>query len=205
MNPLAVATILCAAQKTAQTPQISDYFPLASGSKWTYAQTVNGSTEVLEYVAGPPTKVGKQNASPVSVSGSKGTQGTTYYYIENNTVQMVAYDPKSPLTDPRPILRVEAKPTNWVWDGVEGGVAVHMEAASALKGRRKVLGEVRDILELRIRATLGNRDLGWRIDQTGFYAKGLGLAEMQQEEVLNKQRTKLSLLLMKYEPSSGKS
>ena len=76
-----------------------------------------------------------------------------------------------------------------------------MKAESELKGKRKILGIEREVLEARynVSVEVGNGIFLTR-KQTALYAKGVGLCELIEESTINKRTTKIKTVLTKYIP-----
>lgn len=179
------------------TGAVADYFPLTPGAHWTYVREFSGGRGELVQVAGQPIKIGKTLAVPVQpqVAGAV----ASYYAIGDNTVYLVAYDPQAPFVSPRPVLRVSNKAEKWSWDGVDNTMYIHMDCESTPVGLRKVLGEQREAVQLKIVASVSTTQVKWTVSQTAYYAKGVGLYEMQEVSE-GQSKSKATLTLTGYSP-----
>lgn len=191
---------LLAAAAIVAAPSISDFFPLAVGTTWEYAEQgmiIRDRVAPMEDVAGAP-------AVPV-VSEIQGKEDhRTYYRVEGDTAYIVAFDPKKPLGMPIPVLKVGAGRTKWEFTGqsmlYNEPVPQSMTAESAPKGKRKVLDRELEVIEVKMKGMLGsNPGTAIKVNQVAYYAKGIGLVEMLSENTIGSQRSKSQLKLVKFE------
>lgn len=199
------ASMLPASQSVA--PQVGDYFPLVPGTRWTYEErsgriAATSRDEVLE-----PVDVGGRPAFPIRTTVEGRVVDTRYYRIEGDQVVIVAFDPKAPLEVPQPVLRVGSGRTQWAFAGripfMGGPVPLELSGTSVPRGRRKVLGEDREVIEVSIDANFEN-DANTRLisRQTAIYAKGVGLVEMTERRTISRTTTETRYRLIRFEPPS---
>lgn len=190
-------TALLAAAAMAPAASAEDYFPLTAGSKWTYQNVSTGEVVVQE--TGPAIDIGGQQATPLWMR-ERGRRGeTAYYRVDGDTVYIVAYDPKKPLKDPIPTLKVGTGKVKWAYSGsipFEGGDAILSQSSEAVAKKAKVLDVPTDVIEVKTDALVG----GIKFKTTVLFAKGLGMVENSGETRFGKQLTRQVLRLTKFEP-----
>ncbi len=187
-----------------QGPSIKDFFPLVAGTKWQYLATSEGPNTNITMVVGPAEKVGDDQAIPIVTRIMGRDVDKIYYYAKDSTVFIVAYNPKKPFPSARPVLQIgEGGNARWDYRGDEDGFPLSVNCESNLKGKRKVLGQDVDILELKVDAVLGSDSVGMKFKQTALYARGIGLVEMTEERKVNKNTYKKHLTLTGVEAPAG--
>ena len=182
---------------------VAAYFPLDRGAKWTYMREANGSRGQFVQVAGAEKQIGADRAIPIEpqIPGVM----PAFYALKNGAVYVVAYDYLVPLVPPRMVFRASAATEKWSWDAVEHTMYIHMDAESAPVGIRKVLGEDRDVIQVKMVAQVSATNSKWTETQIALYAKGIGLYEMQDESS-GEMKSKVTLTLTSFEPGrSAKS
>lgn len=188
-----------------QPVSVEDYFPLTVGTKWHYEIEGQVSSSYVDEVVKTVTVNEKPSFAIFSKAGSTPI-GFSAYRVEGDTVYVVAYDERRALPTPQPVLKVADKPVEWSYDGmtqVESQmVKLQYKAASAPKGKRKVLGEERDVVEVRMDATIYElKDLiTTRVSQTILYAKGVGMYEMTDTSDFGGQKSVRKVKLVRFEP-----
>ncbi|HZH98057.1 MAG TPA: hypothetical protein VEX38_03725 [Fimbriimonadaceae bacterium] len=191
---------LIAVTACASAESIADYFPLATGTKWHYSSVIGNFSESVHEEALAPVEVAGALASPISSRTEQMRADTTLYRVDGNTVYLVGYDPKRPLDPPRPVLKWDGAKTSWTFNGIDEGLPLQIKAQVDRAGKRKILDRDMDVLELKMEAVLGDGKSGMRFKQQAFYARGIGLAEMNEEQKVGKKTTKRTLRLIKFEP-----
>lgn len=192
----------------AQGPSVAEYFPLKPGITWTYQEVGGITTNVYTDKVGEPIDIEGKPASPI-ISSLRGKQiGSTYYRIEDNTVFIVAYNPKKPLSTPQPVMKLGAARLKWEYAGdsvfLNEAIGLVMKAESGLAGKRPVMGIETSVVEIKLSGVLGeNPELALKVDQVAYYAKGIGLVEMLSENRLGTRTSKTQLKLVKFEPAPG--
>jgi len=182
----------------AQNPAIAaDYFPLGQGTKWTYSREVNGARMEFTQAVGPDQKIGGDIATPIQpqIPGAM----PVYYVVKDQAVYVAAYDYKVPLLPMRQVLSAAATPQKWIWEGLEQTLYIHMDGESTPLGPRKVLGQDRDAIQVRIVAQVSGTRGKWTETQTAYYAKGIGLYAMEDQSS-GEGKTKITLTLTAFEP-----
>jgi hypothetical protein len=194
-----ILTTLIAAIAASPAASVGDFFPLAPGTRWTYEDTTTHEEYVQE--AGEPMEVGDGLATPVYVK-ERGRRGeTAYYRIVDDTVFLVAYDAKKPLAAPMPVLKVGPDRVKWTYSGklpFDGGEVTLVQAGeSAPKGRRKVLEQQLDVIEVKFERTFETM----KMRQESVYARGIGMVEMKEVNLTGKKQEKHGLKLTKFVPA----
>jgi hypothetical protein len=186
---------------------VEDYFPLQPGATWSYVE--EGPAQSLSYVDTvlEATEVGGEPAIPVESRVAGKLDQTRYYRVIGDTVYLVAYDPKKPLKAPQPVLKAADRKVTWDFKGLvpffKDDVPLEFKASAAPKGRKKVLGEERECLELVLDAKmLGGPEMVIEIRQQALYAKGVGLVEMKQRQTIKGKATESTIRLTSFEIGS---
>lgn len=182
----------------------ADFFPLDVGTKWHYEETVANIATVHTDEVLSPVKIGELMATPIASSVNGHVYDTLYYRVEGDTVFLVAYDPKKPLSLPLPILKVADGRVKWDYVGetelADEPANLSMKCESAPKGERDVLGTRRETIELKVEAQVGgSAATGIKNRQTALYAKGVGMIEMRGEGKVGNTTTKFERKLIKFE------
>lgn len=196
--------ILLAALLAARSPAEA-YFPLMEGAKWTYKSEAGGLAATQIDVAGKPVEVGGSPATPIVTTVNGRTVGTSYYRVEGDTVFLVAEDPKKPLADPQPVLRVSEGKATWTFSGptslMGAAASLDLKGESFHRGERTVLDAKRTVLDVKLEMRIStNEALNIVGKQLSTYAKGVGLIELHSEQTVGKTKSKSSLRLVKFEP-----
>jgi hypothetical protein len=179
---------------------VTDYFPVEPGTKWIYSSQSGNFTERVTVEALATVTIGSVTAYPFLTRTDTLRPSTMYYTIEGSTVALIGYDPKRPFEQPRPILRMEGPKTQWEYRGFDDAMPLHIKAQLERKGKRKILDREVDVVELKLDAVLGDSKSGMRFKQQAFYGKGIGLAEMNDEQTVGRRKTKTTMKLVQFEP-----
>ena len=184
---------------------VADFFPTRAGTQWTYETISNGPKMVSVTTAGEPVDVGDQPAFPFKTTVGGSLAEIMHYRTSADTVYVVAYKATQVLDEPRPILKLGEKGTKWEVDTNEDGLPLSLKNESALRGRRKILDQDVDVIELKVDAVLGDKNsMAMEFKQTAIYARGIGLAELTEERKVSKKVYKRKVRLTKYvTPSAG--
>lgn len=197
---------LCLTFALAPTAAI-DWFPLQPGNKWTYREEgrfLQNSfvDEVLE-----PVSIGEVKAFPVTTSQDGKVIETVYYQETPDVIFIVAYDPKKPLKDPRPLFKASSKKETWDYVGLtpflRDFVPLKLKGESSPKGKRTVLGREAELLEVKFDAQLGATSNDVVLSkQVALYAKGIGLVEMTARTTVGRQTDEVKLKLVDFKPAN---
>lgn len=192
-----LATVALSAPLTAE-----DFFPLVPGTKWIYEE--QGGMMRLLYTdeVKEPVEVGGIRLTPVQTKQGDKVVETVYYQVTPTAVAIGAYDMKALLSDPRPVFKVDGDRTTWEFSGttpfVRDQVPLFMRGEAKRNGKKKVLGEERETLMVKIDATVAAADgVTIKSKQTAYYAAGVGLYEMREEGTIGSQVSKRSMILIK--------
>jgi hypothetical protein len=175
----------------------ADYFPLDPGEHWVYTCDKDGALDELSYTAQRPVKIGGALASPLLMQ--EGTQSTTLYYLTDpDTVWLLGVDKDNPYPSPHAVLRTSG---SWKGDYMERD-PVNMDASAKGIGKRSVLGQSRDVLEVTTKLVFGNTKVKLIIVEHAEYAKGLGLIRFEMDQTQGRQKQHELLTLKSFEPGS---
>lgn len=199
--------LVCIAALAVGAPpaNIADFYPMQPGARWEFEATQNNQKFVMIEEAGAAVPIKGRDAVPKTTTIQGSPIAREYCRIDGDTVYTVAYDPKRPLPTPMPLLKIGPGKTKWEFVGPTDFMStpanMNMKAESELKGRRKVLGAEREVLEARydVSVEVGNGIFLTR-KQTALYAKGLGLCELIDESTINRKTTRRKTVLTKYVP-----
>ena len=201
LNTLCLAVSLMSPPATGA----GDYFPLVTGTKWTYRE--DSAFNPGDYVdeVKEPVEIGGQKCFPVETSLNKKLLETVYYSEAADTIFIVAYDPKKPLEAPRPLFKAGASKTKWEYTGLTPfmgqPIPIRVKGESTPRGIRKVLDREAECLEVRLEAQLGTDKEKFLVSkQTAIYAKGIGLVEMQEKATVARNTEERKLRLVEFTP-----
>lgn len=191
-----------------QSVSAADYFPLQTGTRWTYRSESGGLSATQIDEVGPKVEIDGHEATSIVTKVNGRTVGTSYYRVDGDTVYLVAEDPKKPLVDPQPVLKVGQTKQDWSFGGqtsfMGAGATIDLKGTSTAPKARKVLDRQVDSIEVRLDMKVATSEaLGMNGRQTSVYAKGIGLVELQSEQTVGKQKSKSTLRLIKFESSSS--
>lgn len=184
---------------------VAEFFPTKAGTEWKYEMLSTGSRVVSTTKAGAPVTIGDEQAIPFKTTVGGTLVETIHYRLSTDTVYVVAYKAVEVFDEPRPILRVAEGGAKWDVDTSEDGLPLSLKNESTMRGRRKVLEQEVDVLELKVVAVLGEKaTLSTEYKQTAIYGRGIGLVELTEERKVNKKVYKRTVKLTKYTaPSEG--
>ncbi|MCB0824846.1 MAG: hypothetical protein KDC26_01540 [Armatimonadetes bacterium] len=201
-----IATLIAASSILGQEKSAKDFYPLIPNSTWVYEESQKGKKDksTLEMTVNEAVKFRDHDVIPVA--NKMGRQVTNIYYqVTDSEVFVLGYDLEQMLDKPIPILKLQGKEANWNYRGstqlMGYPASLSMQCTSKLLGKRKVLGEECEILEVKYKAVIDEDSGGLKIEseQTALYAAGIGLYEMKEIGNFGKQRTERSLKLISYE------
>lgn len=175
----------------------ADYFPLIPGDKWVYSRVKDGSPGEVTYTAQPQIKLSKLTASPLLVDDDGRTQ-TLYYMVDPDTVWLLGFDKDNLYTKPHIVLRVSG---TWHGDYLDGN-PVNTDSTAKSLGRKDVLGESRDVLEVTTKMVFGNTREKLIIVENAEYARGIGLIRLEMNQTLDREKQHELLTLKSFEPAS---
>ncbi len=186
----------------------TEFFPLVAGSSWVYSDTGGGAGGAFTDVVGEPAEVMGVMATPIVTRMGTREDGRTYYRVDAGTVTVVAFDLKKPLAAPYPILKATGKKESWTYSGesqwLGESVPLFMKATCRPVGKREVLGERRDTVEVVIEATIGAQDkTGVKSRQVSLYARGVGLFELKETTTIGDRKLERRRTLISYRPGAG--
>jgi len=179
-------------------PSPADFFPLVPGSKYVYQESGSRSEDIV----GEPIDINGTMAYPVKTMIGKQVVSETYYAVDAQAARIVAFNPKKPLPSPQPVFQIS--PRNWTWEGstywLGEPAPVVIKGSSSLKGKKKVLDQDVEILEVKSDARIGgDKGPAILVTQVVTYAKGIGMVEMKIESKIAKRTTTSKLSLVSYQ------
>lgn len=203
-----LVTCLVAWAALAPAPTVTDFFPTTPGVRRHYDIEYDSRSGTQIEEVGKPVVIEGKPTTPVTQTLSGISIGTCYYSIEDGTVLIVATSPKALLKKAIPILKVGVPSAKWDFEQASPvlppqNLTVHLE--SVLKGKRKVLGTERQILEVKYAVeTPKGVPVVYKSNQTVTYASGLGMIEWIEESTVGKNHMKKKMTLTKVEqPAAG--
>ncbi len=181
---------------------VSDYFPLATGTSWTYQEDIEGSSRTYKETAGNSQLIGSDQATPIVTSINGKIDGATFYRIKDNQVFVVAFDQNKPLESPYAILKI-GKESSWdVTTSTQfyGEPApLSMKASWKKGGTKEYFGAKREIIVITIDATIGAKTSpALKSHQVSTFAKGIGLVELSDVTTINKASYKKKKTLINF-------
>ncbi len=198
--PMLCAIVLAA---IAAAPAVSDFYPLTPGIQRTYEVRLNGQTARQTETVGSSILIGTKRVTPVVQKAGEMGASTVYYAIEGDTLYLVAVAADKLLPTPIPVLKVGDRATKWDF-GMDSPVLpegkLTIRAESVLKGKRKVLGVEREVVEVHTQvSTPKGAPVLFSSQQTIVYAKGVGIVEWDDETCVGKSVRKRKIVLVSAE------
>jgi hypothetical protein len=188
---ISIAIALALQTATGAAP---DYFPLDVGDKWTYTCDTDGVIDDITYEVLKPDKIGKTEASVLEVT--EGAESNTLYYLsEPDTIWLLASDKSNPYGHPRTALRLTGQ---WHGDYMDQ-FAVNEDSSAKPIGKKNVLGQDRDIIEVVTKLKIGSNKSVMTVLKRSEYAKGVGLIRMEVDQSYEKHKAHRVLTLKTFE------
>lgn len=190
---------------------VDEFFPIKPGTIWRYVEKSGKSEIGVEDRALKPEKVGSREATGFASYINGQLSEMTVYAIDNNTVMLIAVDPKRPFEIPYPIFQGSTSDTSkWRFDGNAQFIAeptphVLVGEARLLSRQETVLGRKVDVVEVRLKGTLGAAGLGQILtDRKAKYGKGIGLFQSTESTQMGKEKhVREKKLVAYFEPLKG--
>ncbi|MBS1723266.1 MAG: hypothetical protein JSS66_09975 [Armatimonadetes bacterium] len=187
---------------------VSDYFPLKTGTKWVYIDSSEGQSATYTDSVGNVQSVGGRDAVPIVTKIKDEVDGSTFYRVEGDQVLLVAFDQNNPLASPYPILMFGDGKNNWSYTGstqwLGAPAPMTMKGSCRRAGSREVLGETREIIEATVDVVIGpERGVNMKSHEVSVYAKGVGLISLKGTTTYNKQKSERSKTIVSFTPASG--
>lgn len=184
----------------------SEFFPLVPGTKWEYREEGKFAAKSYLDEVLPAVEIGGEKAHPIQTSESGHPLDKVYYRATGDSVFIVAYDEKKPLSSPRPLFQLGGNRGKWEYRGTtpfyEDLVPLEVKGESSVKGKRKVLGKDVECLEVKFEARLlAAPGMAFQSNQTAIYAKGIGLIEMHEKTTVDRKSEERKLKLVSFTPA----
>jgi len=184
------------------TPTVGDFSGLTPGCRRIYELREGKRVGQMVEEVGPSQKIGGKVVYPVTIS-SEGTVGSrTYFAIDGDTLNVMAISERVLLKSPMPVIKVG--PGLVRWEFKENSPVspqanpVTVSAESSLKGKRRILGAERDVLEVKFTAESRPGDVPFKLSQTVLYAAGIGMVEFEMESTLSQTTVKSKRTLKQF-------
>ncbi len=190
---------------------VEEFFPLKPGTIWRYIEKTGKSEIGVEDRALKPEKVGPREASGIASYINGQLSEMTVYAIFDNTVMLIAVDPKRPFEIPYPMFQGSTTDTSkWRFEGNAQFIAeptphVLVGEAKLLPRQETVLGRKVDVVEVRLKGTLGAAGPGQIFtDRKAKYGRGIGLFQSTESTQMGKEkRVREKKLVAYFEPPKG--
>jgi hypothetical protein len=172
----------------------ADYFPMPAKARWDYETTGDGAGLYSQVVMHTPIEI---------LIGGK-TVASTFYQVTPGGVYVLGTNPKSFYERPQPVFIFDEKGTKWDFDGpspyeADKQARMFMKGQSKSIGQRSVAGEKRDCIEVRTETKIGlSEKTATVFTQISIYAKGIGLAEMDETIQFGRTTNKRKVKLIKF-------
>lgn len=207
LNALALAATLLPGTHSGFEVQASAYFPLTPGLKLTYTDTVQGGSR-MEQVVGEQVTLGETLATPVSKFRNGHKVDEVFYKASGDEIQIIAYDSKHILPEPRTLFKVGPGKTQWTYQGttliVKENVPIDIKGESHSGGIRKILGKPVETLVVTLDATMGHPGVDAYYDkQEIIFAKGMGIVQLDETVTITNQKHARHMKLVDFEAGGG--
>jgi hypothetical protein len=182
-----------------------DFFPLIPGTKWVYKLSTGAGDAIFEDEVLAPVEIGGEKAFPICSRHEKRIVETIFYRDLGNAIVIVAYDPKLPLAEPRPVFKMGSAREKWTYEGrtpfMDGDIPIRLKGESSPVAKVRVLEKDVDGLKVVLEAELGNAREKFLVSkQTAIYARGIGLVEMQEKSTAGRKSDDKKLSLVEFSP-----
>lgn len=198
-----IATIALAA--ALQNPLTADsYFPLNPGDRYVYEEDYSGRKDTFVDTVGEPVKIGEVMATPVQTKRGSSFQESVFYSNDKDRTLVIAFEKEKPLTNPYTILKVGSDTQTWNYIGetshMDEVVDLVIQGKSRMVGKRKVLDNQVECIEVTLEATLAPGDVtSIKTTQVAVYAFGIGLVEMTSTEEMGRRKATRKRTLVAYQ------
>jgi hypothetical protein len=221
---LALVAAIVLSPAFAPPANVSDFFPLVAGSTWRYEESsgkqIMGMTEdkcepkatVERLETDKESKkeivVEAKQAIPIASYSDGKKIDTVFYEIRDDVVYLVAFGPKGLLKDPYPVLKFGSGSNKWDYSGstvfMGRDTQLVMKGSSKKSGVRDVLGDRLETVEVTLEVVLmPGTSIPIKKSQVAIYAKGVGLVEMRETTIVNKNKRVATRKLVSYSPGKG--
>lgn len=181
----------------------AEYFPMPAKARWDYETTGDGAG-IYSQVVGEPVDVGGVMHTPIEILIGGKSVASTFYQVTTGGVYVLGTNPKSFYERPQPVFIFDEKGTKWDFDGpspyeADKQARMFMKGQSKSIGLRSVAGEKRDCIEVRTETKIGlSEKTATVFTQISIYAKGVGLAEMDETIQFGRTTNKRKVKLIKF-------
>lgn len=184
------------------------FFPLNAGDTYVYVERAENNSQNFTDVVGEPFDLEGYRVYPISTRSGSQVVDTAYYSVDKDSVKIVAYSDRIPMAIPYSVLELkDGRGTAWSYSGTTMFLGAEdtmsFRATSRTLGRRDVLGQQREVVEVRMDIVLSEG--AFTSVQTSLYAEGVGLYEMREVSKVGTRSITRSRELVRYQPASRSS
>lgn len=188
---LAVAFL---AMLPAPTLEVGTYFPLATGTTWTYEDVNEAGSQTYVDSVGNEQEVGGLKAWPIVTKFGNKIDGSTFYRIDGDEVLVVAFDQNKPLPAPYPIIKLGSGKNAWEYKGTTQWIGdeapLNIKGTCKRAGSKELFGSKHEVIEVVLDASIGPKgSAGLKSHQVSLYASDIGLIELKDTTTVNKRKT----------------
>ncbi len=181
----------------------ADFFPLTDGFRASYTRSTPLLTKVDQQV-GTAVPLGDGVATPVATYRDGKKVEEVFYRAVNDEIQIVAYDAKHILPEPRTFIKVGPGKSHWEFKGttvfVKESVPIEIKGESHSGGTRKVLGKLVETLIVTLDATVGKPGVDAYSDhQEIIFGKGIGIVQLDETVIVEGQKHTQQMKLTGFE------
>ena len=200
-----ISSIILAAIAPIGWANVSDFFPLNTGDKWSYTEESDGIKSRVTDTVGEMVDIEGLDCYPVITKRGKRELDRVYYHMGEGQVFIVAFKELEPLGVAYPIIQVPEMGDSWDYVGetVVGGDLADLTMHGRVKrsGRKEYDGKKIDTIEVKLEATiLAAFGTPVKVTQVAVYGRGVGLLSMDMTTRLPKTTEKTKRRLIKYTP-----
>jgi hypothetical protein len=203
----------------------NEYFPLHEGDEYQYEEVIGKRKYALVKKIGAPAE-SDPNLVPMVTDNGSGEPESTFYRATESAVnlymlvsrqkkmkgQLQVDDLGNPVMEKKeityPVFKVTGREVEWAYSGqtalLSDFASLEMTGKAKFLGKKPVLGSPRDVIQVTMEMTVGAAD-GPAIRETNvsYYAKGVGLYQMDSTQIFGKRKQERHTRLLAYIPKVG--
>ena len=186
-----------------QHQDVAEFFPLKTGTTWTYQDEAGATAQTFIDSVGNEQKIGDETATPIVTKFNGQIDGSTFYRIDGDTVFVVAFDQNKPLAAPYPIVKYGSGKNTWDFKGVTQwlGADAPLSVKGSCKkvGDKELFGSKHQVIEVVLDAVIGPSGAsGIKSHQVSHYASGIGLVDLKDTTTINKTKSQRTRTLVSF-------
>jgi len=192
---------------SAPTATVTDFFPMKPGASYVYEENYNGLIDKIVDTFGTQGSMGRFNdVIAITTKIPNLPNQFTYYRIQGNDVQLVAFVDSRPLDKPMPVISFTGKKTDWTWKGAvdygRGDWKVTLKGKAVLGKNQSVFGADRQMLQvdLTMQIEMSPQEI-INLQRQDIYASGLGLFSTNEKTELNEVKASRTRKLLSFDLS----